>query len=116
MSTLLTAWAWAKEILGWLAWFGLGAIPTVAAIAAFIYVKPLRLPIAFAGAMWVNIFLSYTWGDVNGAHRIQELWDAAVAKAIKDGEANREAAERDVAAEPDGVLANDPFNRNRRGK
>lgn len=40
-------------------------------------------------------------------------WDAAVQRAIEEGAKARSDAESDVAADPDGKLHDDPYNRDR---
>lgn len=62
------------------------------------------------------LFALWLWGqkkEREGYAACKVEWDAAVARAIEEGAKARSDAESDVAADPDGQLHDDPYNRDR---
>jgi hypothetical protein len=58
----------------------------------------------------------WLWGqkkEREGYAACKVEWDAAVDRATEQGSQARSDAESDVAADPDGKLHNDPYNRDR---
>lgn len=94
-------------------WAGLGSMTVAGALAVAWFFPPLRRLALEVAAIAAVATVLYWMGDRNGATRIQEKWDAAVARAIEEGAKARSDAESDVAADPDGKLHDDPYNRDR---
>jgi hypothetical protein len=108
MDILYAALAWVKWIVGWLGWFGIGAVPIAIAVAIIWFFPRIRTVAAMVAVGWALAFGSYTLGDINGAARIKAEWKAAEQRAIEKGRNARERAEQDIPA-----VAPDPGPRNR---
>jgi hypothetical protein len=85
-----------KFILAWVGWLGIGLIPTLICAAAVVFIPSIRTFAISVGVVWVLVFLAYTYGDSNGAARVQEKWDAAILAAVERGTDAREQAERET--------------------
>jgi hypothetical protein len=111
MDVLFTAAAWAKWLVSWLTWLGIGLVPFAAAAAVIWFVPPLRKWAILAAIGWGLAFGGYTYGDINGAARIKAEWEAAEKRAIERGDAAREKAEAEVEREEAGAAAGVPVGR-----
>lgn len=98
---------WLLDLL--LSWYGV-SIWVVILIAVLVFVPGLR---KFA-LMGIAAMVAAKTLEQRGANRKQKEWTDAEHNSIDRGRQARADAERDVAAEPDGV--SDPFDRdNERG-
>jgi hypothetical protein len=82
-----------KFVLAWIGWLGIGLIPALACAAVVWFFPPLRKFAIAAGVLWAVAFLAYTYGDNNGADRVQDDWKAAEQRAIERGSDARSEAE-----------------------
>lgn len=90
--------------------FGVAGV-LVAGLVAFAFFSPvLKKTAAWLASLIVLTTLAYTVGVSDGENRVNKRWDAAIAAEAVQGAKDRTRAERDVAAQPDGVR-NDKRNR-----
>jgi hypothetical protein len=95
--------SWLDPLVGWL---GLTAVIVIGCVALGYFFPPLRrIAIEVAGVALASATI-YTQGNRDE----KKKWDQAEQNTINKSNKARSDAERDVAADPDGVR-NDQFNR-----
>lgn len=75
--------------------------------------SPVGRVLAYAAVILAALGGIYVKGYSDGKSNVQAKWDRAVQATIEKGNTARQDAERDIAAEPDGSVSDDPYNRDR---